>query len=191
MLRTHEGEITAVVFWSPTPGIQGRPDGGPGLACGCGRRLRSWGRATGAEPPRPPTVYGDRLRPPPRARSASYKVASCALPGSCLSAPRRHQRGRSARHHCVSRPRAPLATIAANSNVPAPPCAAALRPRPRPALHWLYRASISHATALHPDVLNHTEPAQSMLQRRLDRPRSSHSGVTAPAFAGHTVSSST
>lgn len=130
------------------------------LMCRCGGRLRRWGHAA----PRSIRALDGtivRLRPR-RARCTGCHATHVLLPGWCL--PRHGDSAQTIGAVLVAKAAGHgWRTIAAQLGRPDATVRRWL-PRAR-GQHatWLYRQGVTHAAALHADVLNHTKPADNML----------------------------
>lgn len=130
------------------------------LSCRCGARLRRWGHAA----PRSIRALDGtmvRLRPR-RARCTACRATHVLLPGWCL--PRRGDSAQTIGAALVAKAAGHgWRTIAAQLGRPGATVRRWLRRARGEHATWLYHQGVTHAAALHPDVLNHTNPAANML----------------------------
>lgn len=130
------------------------------LRCRCGGRLRGWGHAA-ARSIRTLGGATVRLRPR-RARCATCDATHVLLPGWCL--PRLGDSAETVGAALVAKAAGHgWRTIAARLGRPGATVRRWLRRARDEHSLWLYRQGLTHAAALHPDVLNHTKPAGNLL----------------------------
>jgi hypothetical protein len=130
------------------------------IACGCGGRLRPWGYGT-TRRIRLLSAASVRLRPR-RARCTSCRATHVLLPAWCL--PRRGDAAEVIGAALVAKAAGHgHRAIAARLGRPAATVRSWLRGARDDHARWLYRRAVTHTAALDADLLNHCEPADSVL----------------------------